>query len=115
MRAHVDLAQLLAHTEDRDSRLASFALLALGVAESLAVGALSATTAVRDFFNADNCLFVDRSLDDDTANEIMSRGVQLADLSDALPGDVAQRELQSEIAAIRAQCLALLQAERLAA
>ncbi len=115
MKRQIDLAQLLGHTEDPDRKLVSFAFLALGVAESLAAGALSATEAVKDFFNGDNCFFVDQTLNDEAANEIMSRGVQLADLFDALPYAAAQQELHSEITAIRAQCLALLKTERLAA
>jgi hypothetical protein len=115
MKPHIDLAQLLGHTEDPDRNLASFAILALGVTESLSAGVLSATDAVEDFFNGDNCFFVDQMLHHDAANEIMSRGVQLADLFDALPHDAAQREFQSELTSIRAQCLALLRTERLAA
>jgi hypothetical protein len=115
MKRHIDLAQLLGHTEDPDCKLASFALLALGIAESLSVGALSANDVVTDFFNGDNCFFVEEILHDEAAKEIMGRGVQLADLFDALPHDTAQRELESEITAIRAQCLALLKTDRLAA
>lgn len=115
MKPHINLAQLLGHTEDTDRKLASFVFLTLGVAESLSAGALSPTDAVKEFFNGDNCIFVDEMIRDEVANEIMSRGVQLADLSEALPHDAAQRELQSELASIRSLCFALLKTDRLAA
>jgi hypothetical protein len=89
--------------------------LTLGIAESLAAGALSPSDAVRDYFNADNCLYVARGLGDAASNEIMSRGVQLTDIFDALSDDAANRELDVEIAKIRALSLTLLKDEPIAA
>lgn len=98
--------------EGKADRLAVFALLALGLVESLANGVLSASGAVRSFFTADNCLYVRKQLRDKAADEVMGRGVQLPDLFDALPAEDAQREFQRELAAMRALCLKLLQHKR---
>jgi len=87
---------------------ALFALLNLGIVESLANGLLSAADAVHLFFHADNCLFVRKRMRDKTADEIMSRGVQLPDLFEMLPSDEAQRAFQHELATIRGLCLKLL-------
>ncbi len=86
-----------------------FALLTLGMLESLANGVLSATDALRMFFHAENCLFVRKQLRDKTADAIMSHGVQLPDLVEALPLAEAHREFQRELAAMRALCLKLLE------
>jgi hypothetical protein len=93
-------------------RLKVFALLSLGVIESLANGLLSATDAVRDFFHADNCLFVRNELQDKAAGEVMSRGVQLPDLFEALPAEEAHREFQRELSAMRTLCFKLLEGKR---
>jgi hypothetical protein len=61
-------------------QLVLFALLTLGMLESLANGVLSATDALRVFFHAENCLFVRKQLRVKTADAIMSHGVQLPDL-----------------------------------
>ncbi len=98
-----------------DYQLALFALVNLGILESLANGLVSATDAVRLFFNAENCLFVRQHLGDRTADEIMSHGVQLPDLFDVLPTDEAHREFQRELATMRSLCLKLLEEKRLAA
>ncbi len=98
-----------------EQRLALFGLLALGLVESLAGGSLSADEAVRLFFHGENCSFVHQQLQDQTADEAMSRGVQLPDLFDVLPAHVAQREFQRELATIRSLCLTLLAEQRLAA
>src|SRR5437867_78873 len=79
-------------------RVALFALLNLGVVESLASGLVSASDAVRLFFHADNCQFVRVRLRNKTADTIMSHGVQLPDLFDALSAEEAQREFQRELA-----------------
>jgi len=92
-----------------------FALLNLGLVESLAGGSLSAAAAVNYFFHAENCLFVRRQWRDRIADEIMSRGVQLPDLFTALPVQEAQREFQRELAAMRSLCLKLLAEKQLAA
>jgi len=56
-----------------DRQLTLFALLNLGILESLASGLVSATDALRIFFNAENCLFVRQYLRERIADEIMSR------------------------------------------
>lgn len=98
-----------------DRQLSLFAIVSLGVLESLSNGLMSATDAVRYFFNAENCLFVHQTLGETIADEVMSHGVQLPDLFDALPAENAQREFNRELATIRSLCLKLLAEERLAA
>lgn len=98
-----------------DRQLSLFAIVSLGVLESLSNGLMSATDAVRYFFNAENCLFVHQILSETIADEVMSHGVQLPDLFDALPAENAQREFNRELATIRSLCLKLLAEERLAA
>ena len=100
-------ALLAASHESPGQRLALFALLTLGMLESLAHGLLSATDALRVFFHADNCLFVRKHLRDKTAEAVMSHGVQLPDLFEALPTAEAQREFQRELATMRSLCLKL--------
>lgn len=95
-------------------RLALFAWLNLGVIESLGSGIITPSDAVRLFFNADNCLFV-RKLLGKTADEIMSRGVQLPDLFDALPAEDAHREFQHELETMRSLCRKLLDERKLVA
>lgn len=95
-------------------RLALFAWLNLGVIESLGSGLISPTDAVRLFFNADNCLFV-RKLLGKTADEIMSRGVQLPDLFDAMSAEEAHREFQHELEIMRGLCRKLLDEKKLVA
>ncbi len=97
------------------TRRAMFALLALGVAESISSGLLSASDAVQTFFTAENCLVVRQSLRSRLADEVMSRGVQLPDLFDALSPDEAARQLREELRAIQDLCRALLQRKSLAA
>jgi hypothetical protein len=92
-----------------------FASLNLGIIELLADGLLSATDAVRLFYNADNCLFVRRKLPGKLADKIMSHGVQLPDLFDALPADEAHRQFQRELATMRALCSKLLKDKQLVA
>jgi len=92
-----------------------FALLNLGILESLTNGVLSATDALSVFFHAENCLYVRQQLRDRNAEDIMSHGVQLPDLFDVLPAVDAQHEFQRELAMIRALCLTLLQEKQLAA
>lgn len=115
MQQTISLKSLLSQMDDRDEQSAAFAMLGLGVTESLASGMLSASEALYAFFHADNCLFVRRFLSSKRADEFMSHGVQLADLFDILPLDEAQREYQRELAAMRAQCLRLLESERMPA
>jgi len=49
------------------------------------------------------------------ADAVMSHGVQLPDLFEALPTAEAQREFQRELATMRALCLKLLEQKRLVA
>jgi len=100
---------------DSARQLELFALLTLGILESLEHGPLSAAEAINVFFNGQNCLFVRESLRDKDADEVMSRGVQLPDLLEALSPEEARRELQGEIAVIRRLCLGLLEGRRLVA
>ena len=46
--------------KNRANRLPFFALVNLGVVESLANGSIGAAQAVKNFYIADNCLFVRR-------------------------------------------------------
>lgn len=99
-------------TDDPAQQLELFALLNLGLLQSLATGTLSVTEAVERFYRADNCLYVRKQLRDREANAIMSHGVQLPDLFDYLPAEQAQREFYHELEAMRALCLKLLQKRR---
>jgi hypothetical protein len=96
-------------------QLVLFALLNLGIIESLANGLLSATNALQVFFHTENCLFVRKQLRNKTADAIMSHGVQLPDLFDVLPAENAHREFQRELATMRALCLKLLEEKQLVA
>ena len=96
-------------------RLVLFALLTLGIIESLANGLLSTTDALRVFFHMENCFFVRKQLRDKSADTIMSHGVQLPDLFEALPTAEAHREFQRELATMRALCLKLLEMKQLGA
>lgn len=98
-----------------DHQLAVFALVSLGILESLSSGLMSATDAVRLFFNAENCLFVHQFLGRKMADEVMSHGAQLPDLFEALPVAQAQREFHRELATMRSLCLRFLEEKRLAA
>jgi len=116
MHNKVSLPTLLAASEGMPAQqLAVLALLTLGMLESLANGLLSATDALRVFFHADNCLVVRKHLRDQTAEAVMSHGVQLPDLFEALPMAEAQREFQRELATMRALCLKLLEQQQLVA
>lgn len=108
MKQRIDLDTLLSQPTNQDQRIASFALLALGIIESLWGGAMTASGAVEMLFHGDNCLFVRKQLGNKVVDEIMSRGVQLADLFDTLSAEEAQREFQRELAAMRLLCLKLL-------
>ena len=89
-------------------QLELFALVNLGLAQSLASGILSPAEAVECFYHSDNCLYVRKHLRKKEANEIMSRGVQLPDLFDSLAVEEARREFYRELETIRALCLKLL-------
>jgi hypothetical protein len=89
-------------------QLELFALVNLGLVQSLASGILTPTDAIRRFYHANNCLHVKKQFRSKEANAIMSRGVQLADLFSALSPEEAQREFNHELEAIRSLCLKLL-------
>jgi hypothetical protein len=109
------LQELVAGTPHKTSEhLRLFATIALGVVESLEDGVLTADNSVREFFNAENCLFVKNRLRNRIASEIMGRGVQLPDLFDALPPETAHREFQRGLKKIRSLSLKLLQRKRTA-
>ena len=115
MRPRIDLHTLLLQASNKNQQITSFALLSLGVVESLVGGAVTASGAVELFFHADNCLFVRKQLRQAIADEIMSRGVQLPDVFEALPAEEAQQEFQRELAAMRSLSLKLLEDRQLAA
>lgn len=116
MHNKMSLQTLLAASGDMPAQqLALLAFLTLGVLESLANGLLSATEALQVFFHTENCLWVRKHLRDKRADTIMSHGAQLPDLFAILPAEEAHREFQRELAAIRALCLKLLEAQRLVA
>jgi hypothetical protein len=98
-----------------EENLELFALLNLGILESLNYGLMSASDALRTFFHAGNSLFVCQELRDRTSDEIMSRGVQLPDLFEVLPTEEAQREFQREMATLHSLCLRLLEQKMVAA
>ncbi len=93
-------------------QLELFALLNLGITQSLASGVISATEAIQYFYHADNCLYAQKHLSSKEAGVIMSHGVQLPDLFDSLPADEAQREFFHELEKIRSLCLRLLEKGR---
>jgi hypothetical protein len=93
-------------------QLELFALVNLGLVQSLASGMMSVTEATRRFYHADNCLYVRKHLRNREANAIMSQGVQLPDLFDCLPPEEAQREFYYELEMMGALCLKLLQKGR---
>lgn len=100
-----------------------FALIVLGLLDSLESGVLNCSEVVPLFFHAANCRFVESHLPCADAIEVMGRGSQLPDLYDALDSTEADRELSaqadrelaSEIAAMRSRCLAMLADGRLVA
>jgi len=109
MKNRIELKALLGGSgKSRSEQVALFALLNLGIVESLTNGLMSAADMLQVFFHAENCLFVRKELRVKAADEIMSHGVQLPDLFDALPADQAQREFLRELAKIRDLCLRLL-------
>ena len=93
-------------------QLELFALVSLGLVQSLASGILTPTDAIHRFYHADNCLYVQKHFRNKEANAIMSRGVQLPDLFESLPAEEAQREFYHELERIRSLCLKLLEKGR---
>jgi len=96
-------------TRGQTQQLQLFALLNLGIIQSLASGVLSATEAVQHFYHADNCLHIQEVFGDSVANSIMSHGVQLPDIFDCLSAEEAQREFLHELEIIRSLSLKLLE------
>jgi len=116
MNERIDLKTLLGgSSRTRGEQVALFALINLGIVESLTNGLISAADALRLFFHAENCLFVRKELRVKAADEIMSHGAQLPDLFEALPTEQAQREFNRELAELRNLCLRLLRQKRLVA
>ena len=116
MHNRMDLKSLLAASDGMPAQQSAlFALLTLGILESLANGLLSAADALRVFFHTENCLYVRKQLRDKITDAIMSHGVQLPDLFTVLPPEEAYREFQRELATIRSLCLKLLGEQRLVA
>jgi hypothetical protein len=103
MKTYIDLS-----TVPADGELDLFAIVNLGITSSLEQGLLNPMEATGHFFNHDNCQFVRDSLKDEPADEIMGRGLQLADLFDALPAEEAEVEFQRELGEIRSLCSQLL-------
>jgi len=58
MKQRIDLDTLLSQPTNQNQRIASFALTALGIIESLVGGVMTASGAVEMLFHGDNCLFV---------------------------------------------------------
>jgi hypothetical protein len=113
MNNRVSLEVILGGGGGRSPRpLTLFALLNLGMIESLADGLISAGEALLLFYNAENCLFVRKRLKDRSADRVMSHGAQLADLFDILPADEAHREFRHELSTMRTLCLKILEEAR---
>ncbi len=116
MKTAIHLESILASGEaPAERQLALFALVQLGVIDSLASGLLSVTDAVHLVYNAQNCLFVRKQLGAKAADKLMSHGVQLPDLFTVLPIEEAHRQFQHELAVMRTLCLKLLGQRRLVA
>jgi len=109
MKQVFELAKI---TMGQEEPLALFAVTSLGVIESLVAGSLTPTQAIQAFFHGKNVRFAKTKLGDERAVQIMGRGVQLADLFDAMPMEEAHREFQHELQAMQALCNELLEAER---
>jgi hypothetical protein len=97
---------------DTARQLELFALLTLGIIESLENGLLSPADAITVFFNLENCRCVRETLPAKAADQVMGRGVQLPDLAAALNPEEADTEFQRELTAIRRLCLGLLEQHR---
>jgi hypothetical protein len=116
MQKFMNLQRFLTATgDDTERQLELFALLTLGIVESLENGLLSPAEAITSFFNAANCEFVRVKLSAKAADEVMGRGAQLPDLLETLYAEESQKEFQRKIAAIRRLCLGLLEKHRLVA
>lgn len=115
MKYPIELSSLLSsETGEIPRQLESFALLTLGVIESLTNGSFKPQDSIPFFFHGRNCRYI-RKLKNKTADEVMGRGVQLADLFDALPPAEARREFERELTAMRGLCIRLLKKRQLVA
>ena len=116
MKPALQLQDLLRTSDQaRVDPLTVFAFVILGVIESLTNGLMSPKESVRFVFHFDNCSYVRKRLKKKSANEVMGRGLQLADLFDGLPLEEAQREYARELAAMKALCMNLIEKEHLVA
>ena len=102
-------------SDDQDSRLTIFAVVNLGIIESLANGSLSVKDVILLLFIADNRLYVRKHLKNKVADRIMSHGSQLPDLFDVLPIEEAQRQFLHELSVMRALRFQLIDRSRVAA
>jgi hypothetical protein len=89
-------------------KLELFALVNLGLVLSLTSGVLTPTEAVARFYHAENCLHVKSHYRKKEAQEVMSRGVQLADLFESLSPEEARREFYRELESVRTLCIKIL-------
>ena len=115
MKNSILLQNLLSQAGDRDQQVTSFALLCLGIIESLSGGMINVTEAIQLFFHAENCIFVRKNLKMKMADQIMSHGVQLPDLFDTLSVEEAHRAFQHELANMHSLCMKILEGKRIAA
>ena len=102
---HIVLSEL---TGSPSQSIEIFALVNLGFIQSLASGVLTPTDAISRFYHAANCRFVKSRYRQKEAQEIMSRGIQLADLFETLSPEEAQREFGCELETMRSLCLRIL-------
>ena len=111
----VDLESLLAtFAGDPAGRLRVFALVSLGIVESLSNGTMSATDATRFCFHVDNHFYVRKTFKT-VARRFMSHGRQLADLFDILPAEDANRGFLHEPAIMKSLCVKLIEEKHLVA
>jgi hypothetical protein len=103
----LDLEQLL-NGLGKSQKLAVFAGLNLAMLSSIDSKGAALADVTAGFYHAANCLYIRRAVKDKAANELMSRGIQLADLFEALPRRQAEAELKHELSAMRAICYKLL-------
>ncbi len=115
MKDKIDLQMMLSKTSSKRQQTTSFALLCLGIIDPLSSGLMNTSDVIQLFFHAENCLYIQKNLNEKAAREIMSRGAQLHDLFDTLPVAEAQQEFQRELTTMHALCLKLLQNEQIAA
>lgn len=93
---------------DPEAQEKFFAVFLLGLIGELRQGKLEPEDAIRSVFHAENCQFVRDHFRSRLPDKVMSRGVQLADLFDALPAKVAYREFLTELRHMRTTCHQIL-------